>query len=577
MVTWSRRRTILAVGVAAVVLWMLWCAWIFFGAAGDLRDGGDALRSVRREATIGGLVDDATRDELEQARGSFDDAAAGLGSPVLAPMRLVPVVGRHVRAADRLAEAGAEGSSVALDVLDDLDALIAQPHGTGPERLAVLEAMASAADDARQGLASIEVGERGTLVEPLGSAVEEVGAQREEAERAADRMASASRALAGVLAGPRPYLLLGSNNAEMRAGSGMFLSAAELGFDEGSLVLGDVRATEELVQGEGTVAVDPQLAANWPWIDVGRDLRNLGLTADFPQSAVVAVANWERVAPSTRLEGVIAIDVDGLRGLLRVVGPVEVDGVRYDVDTVRGELLRDQYRRFDDREERRDQLGAVARAVFARIEAGDWELDALAQELADAVAGRHLMVWSADPEVQDVWTQLGAAGDLDEDSVSVALLNRSGAKIDSWIASSVQLQVDAVEEGGGRLTVTATFANEAPGEGPAYLVGPNVAGLAAGDHRGIVVVNLPAGVEGVEMDGARLFLEGGDGPTSVVAGELDLLRGEEATVTVTAELPAGVDRLTVEPTARVPRTRWEVQGETLDRDRRRTVDLAKTN
>ena len=31
------------------------------------------------------------------------------------------------------------------------------------------------------------------------------------------------------------------------------------------------------------------LAANWPWIDAGRDLRNVGLTADFPQSAALAV------------------------------------------------------------------------------------------------------------------------------------------------------------------------------------------------------------------------------------------------------------------------------------------------
>ncbi len=69
----------------------------------------------------------------------------------------------------------------------------------------------------------------------------------------------------------------------------MFLSAATLGFDQGRLELGDVRPTQELVLPPGSVPVTGDLAANWPWLDPGRDLRNLGLTADFPQSAALAV------------------------------------------------------------------------------------------------------------------------------------------------------------------------------------------------------------------------------------------------------------------------------------------------
>jgi hypothetical protein len=216
----------------------------------------------------------------------------------------------------------------------------------------------------------------------------------------------------------------------------------------------------------------------------------------------------------------------------------------------------------------------VAGAVFAKVEAGEWAFEDLAVELADAVAGRHLLVWSTSTELQEVWRDLGADGHLDDDSVSVALVNRSATKVDSWIESDLVVDVEPAVVGAPRpIEITATFTNEAPGRGPAYLVGPNVDGLAAGDHRALVVVNLPAGARDVTMDGARLFLEGGDGATVVVAGELDIARGAQATVTVNAVLPPTVQRITLEPTARVPRSSWQVLGETYDRDRRRTVEL----
>jgi hypothetical protein len=573
-----------AIVVGPVVVWGAACAWLLADAAGSLDQGADQLRAVRSQATVRQLLAPETGEDLDAAGRSFADADATLANPILSPLRLLPVAGRHLRAADRLASAGTAGVDIAVGVVDDLDELADQPQDGGAQRLAALDQLVVTAERAGSDLAALEVGSPDALIGPLSTAVAQVDEQRADAERGAGSLAAASRALATVLDGPEPYLLLGANNAEMRAGTGMFLSAAELRFDGGELELGEVEATSELVLPEGAVAVDGDLAANWPWLDVGRDLRNLGLSADFPQSAEVAVANWAQVAPGRPVAGVIAIDVDGLRGLLRAVGPVEVDGVTYTADTVRGELLRAQYRRFgDDRDARRDQLGAVAGAVFAKVEAGDWAFEDLAVELADAVAGRHLIIWSADETVQQAWRDVGADGRLRADSLSVALVNRSATKLDSWIESDLVVVVDPAGAGAGSgagagaertIEVTATFTNDAPEDGPPYLVGPNVDGLAAGDHRGLVVVNLPAGARDVTMDGARLFLEGGDGPTTVVAGELDVARGEQATVTVTATLPSSVAQLTLEPTARVPRSRWQVLGETYDRDRRRTVDLA---
>jgi len=567
------------VGGGLVGLWLLLAGWQAVRAARSLQAGGDDLRAVRARASLDALLDPSTGDRLDDAGARFAEADAAAGSPLLAPVRLLPVVGRHVRAMGELADAGVQGSAAATASLADLRELADRPRAAGPGRIDALLDLSAIAARAERSLGRIDAGSPDALVGPLGDAVAEVEDQRQAAATAARRLGATADGLAQLLAGPDPYLLLGANNAEMRAGSGMFLSAAELGFDDGRMALGEVHPTAELIAPEGAVPVEGDLGANWGWLEPGRDLRQLGVTVDFPQSAAVAVRTWAAVGGSPEVAGVISIDVDGLRNLLRAVGPVEVDGVRYTADSVRGELLRQQYARFDqrdERDERRDQLGDVASAVFERVEAGDWEMGELATQMADAVAGRHLLVWSSDPDLEATWADLGADGHLDERSLAVSLLNRGANKLDSWIETGVD--VTTADGPGGRraIRVELTLRNTASGDvGPRYVVGPNLEGLEAGDHRGLAVVNLPAGTDDLEVEGGRLFLQGGDGPTVVVAAEVDVPAGETTTVVVRGRLPSGLDALVLEPSARIPRTRWVVDGRSIDRDRRRTVTLGR--
>jgi hypothetical protein len=577
MGSWSRRRRVITLCGGLAALWLVAVAWLLLGARQDAAAGARAVRSARRDASIASLVGPGAQGDVRSASVHFDAAHAKLGNPLLAPLRVVPIASRHLRASQQLVDASLDGTRVADEALVSLRALTDRPRTAGPERIETLRDLAKVATRAERALEQIDPGSPDALIGPLGDAVAELDAQRSDAAAAAGRLAATSLAVADLLQGPRPYLLLGANNAEMRNGSGMALSAAELSFDQGRMRLGEVRPTADLVVPAGAVEGPAALAANWPWIDTGRDLRNVGLTADFPQSAALAVENWKAVPGGGDVGGVILIDVDGIRSLLRVVGPVEVDGVRYTADNVRGELLRKQYARFDgDRAGRRDQLGDVARAIFDRLEAGRWRLEDLATELSDAVQGRHLLVWSTDPEAAEAWRAVHADGHLEERTVSVGLLNRSATKADSWIDAGVDVSSTAREDGRRELTVTTTIDNRAPGSGPAYLVGPNVPGLAVGDHVALAVVNLPAGATDVTMSGAEVFLQGGDGPTVVVGGKVTVRRGAQATVTVRALLPAGVDRVVLEPTARIQPTTWRVDGEEVGRDRRRTVPLDGT-
>ncbi len=558
-------------------MWLVTTAWMLLDAKSSLDRGRIGLAGVRNGATPASLLDLKTGTSLDAAAQDFAHARSRMRSPVLTPLRVLPVIGRHVRAGDRVVSTSLAATALAASAVSDLQDLSERDLGAGPERLKVLADLTTVIERTRVGLERLDPGSPDNLAGPLGNAVAELGIERDDAVTGLTRAAGTTKALAAVLDGPTPYLLIGANNAEMRAGSGMFLSAATLGLNHGRLDLGDVRPTETLVLPAGSVPVAGDLAANWPWLDPGRDLRTMALTADFPQSAALAVKNWAEVPGGAKVGGVIVVDVDALRSLLRVVGPVDVQGIRYSANTVRDELLRQQYRRFGaaegDRDLRRDQLGDVAKVVFDRLEAGDWKLADLSSALLDSVQRRNLLVWSADPAVEKAWATTGADGHLRPGSLSVALLNRGAEKLDSYIDTAAT--VTSKRNAAGRVVMTLAYriSNKAPASGPRYLIGPNIAGMEAGEHRGIALVNLPAGTDGIKFSGATQTLVGADGPTVVVAGHLDLKRGQAITVRVTATLPAGVDAVTLEPSARITRTLWTVNGTTYGIDRRRTVSL----
>ncbi len=574
MRSWSRRRRAITLVVALGFVWGVAVTVLLVTAALSLASGADTLQDVRAQATIDDLTSDATIADLDSAQHDFGSASGRISNPVVAPARLIPFVGRQIRGMDHLATSGRDGSEAAAAALTEVQGLSEGSQEGGPARVAMLRDLAAVADDLHGELAALDVGSATGLVGPLHDAVADAAEGQRSAERGAKQLTTASGALADLFEGPSSYLLLGANNGEMRAGSGMFLSAAELRFEDGRAELSDVRPTADLTLPEGAVTATGDLQANWGWLDPGRDLRQLGVSPDFPQSAETAVRTWEAIPGNGPVSGVIVIDVDGIRSLLRVVGPVEVDGVRYTADNVRGQLLREQYQRYeDDRAERRDVLGDVAKVIFQRIEAGDWKLSDLATQLTDSVAARHLMVWSADDPLQSTWADLGADGHLRSSSLTVNLLNRSANKLDSWVDTSADVTTERRSDGRTDLTVSYRIDNRSNGEGPRYLVGPGIEGLAAGDYRGLVVANLPAGATDVTIDGARRFLDGGDGPTAVVAGEVTVKAGTSTTVTVTAVLPEGLRQLTIEPTARIPRTRWSIDGVEVDKAGRTVVRI----
>ncbi len=567
----TRRR----LGAAVVVLllgWLAAVAVVLLLAGSATAAGFDELDAAQRRRTFANLADPATGDRLGRAADQFGRAHELLANPLLAPVRLLPVVGRQVRAADDLAAAAADAAGIAEDATGELRRATAGPTPRGQARIDLLHRMGDTIRRSRARLARVDLGGEVALIGPLEDGRRRYGDARDDALEGLERAGAVVDGAARFLDG-RTYLLLGANNAEMRAGSGMFLSASTLTTTDGDMTLGDVRPTQDLVLPAG-VPVDDEVARNWPWLDTGRDFRNLGLTPRFPASAAIAARMWQDVPGGGPVDGVVALDVDALRGLLAVVGPVEVGGVRYTAQSVRQQLLHAQYLRFGrDQAARTDQVGQVARAVFDRIQQSRWEVEDMATALVDAAVGRHLLLWSSDRTEQAAWEHASVDGRLQDRSLAVSVVSRSANKLDWFVGASVT--VEARTAPGGATTVRAriTLDNRTPPGEPRYVAGPNAEGLAEGEYAGIVVVNAPGAATAVNLTGGQFeTLAGTDGPTQVVGRYVRVARGARAVLELTFRLPAGVRSLVLEPTARVKPTEWRFGEKTWALEKRRTVN-----
>jgi hypothetical protein len=261
------------------------------------------------------------------------------------------------------------------------------------------------------------------------------------------------------------------------------------------------------------------------------------------------------------VDGVLAIDPVGLRSILAATGPVEVDGRPVGADNVVQEVLLDQYAGIDADDvaqaARRERLGAIARATLAALDAGDWDTATLLEQLRVAGEGRHVLAWARDRTQQRGWRSMGLGGELDHDSLLLAVLNRGGNKLDQFLDVSGRIELEPGDDE-TLATVRVTITNSTPPDLPRYVAGPFPGRTyPAGTYVGIFALDVPDAARRIVVDdGAPLVAAGSDGPARVVATDVSLARGTAREVVVRFALPPGPGEMVVEPTARLPGVQW---------------------
>jgi Protein of unknown function (DUF4012) len=568
-----RRKLTYRIGAVVVVLWALAVGIVLVMGLRDASHAMAEITAVKANLSAADLVSGGSGPKLAAAGAEFARAKSLLDSPLMAPVDILPVLGRQLRSVQDLAGAAAQVSDIGAGAVTEAKVVLDSPHHLGPDRITALRRLARLGQETGAALARIDTGPSEALIGPVASKRNDFLRQLTQAETKLAHASAVATAVAGILEGPERYLVLMGNNAEMRAGSGAFLEAGLLTTSDGELHLSDLVPTASIPLARGQVPVTGDLETNWGWLLPGVDWRNIGLTPQFDVNGPLAARMWQ-AATGQSVDGVMAVDVDTLQQFLQVTGPVTLsDGTTLNAFNVIQYLTHDQYEGLSDgadNQVRADRLGSLATAALDALDNESLDLKSLATAMTTATEGRHLLLWSAQPAAEDAWEAGGVAGLLSADSAMVAVINRGGNKLDQYLSVQAGLRIAPGSGSGPRSgstdstegTLTVDLQNRTPPGQSQFIAGPYPGlGTVYGEYTGLLAVNLPAGASHLAVSGgAPLDALGAEGPVWLLATPVDLKAGSSQQIVVTFRLPAGPGSLTVVPSARLSPVPWTYRG-----------------
>lgn len=510
------------------------------------------LRTTGLEATLAGAAD-SLADAAERAETS----------PFLGLAGTVPVLDDQVAALRDLTGAadtlGVEARRTGSAVSTALDEAGARPGA----RVELLDVVAAELARVETVAAGIDIGAEGWLLPPLRGARADIASSLDSVPSRIGPLQEQVGALRTLLAGPTRYLVMVGNNAEMRAGAGMPLSAGLATISNGDIDLGDFTSTvsemyEPNPTGRFNADIPDALADTYPRWLIGKDFPETAVVPDFPTTAPI----YADIAADTQgweVAGAIHIDALALAELLTVVGPVEIAGTAYTAETAPQLVLNQPYLDFDtigERAERLDAQSELANALFEAIGERNVDLLDVVAALQRAAGGRHLMAWSRDPVLQDLYDSFGASGTVASFDTLVSFQNTAANKLDWYIRPTVAVEAEplvATDE--WLVTLTATITNPDGIVTSDYIDGLRPE-LPDGLHRTLLTVQVPDVATGIDLRDRTVTEFGEDGISTVVGTRFTVPRGDTEAVTVRFRLPANFAGLRVLPSARVAPVPW---------------------
>jgi hypothetical protein len=463
------------------------------------------LKSQIASADTAGAT--ATAKRLEQRA---DAAQRETSDPVWRVVEYTPFVGANLtdvrQVASIVADVADNGVQPAVAALQGLDLskfapvngkIDLQPLVTAkPAVDRVAATLDRALANAKRIRTSKAVSQVDAAVDKLTDTLQTVSAQAD----TADRFIDIAPSMLGN-AGPKNYLLLFENNAELRAGGGIPGAVALVHADDGSIELQQQASGQSF--GPYATSVAP-LATETRGLygDVtGQYMQNVTKTPRFDVSAKLAKAMWVKKY-GTQVDGVIAIDPVTLGYILGATGPVTLPaGDTLTSANAVSLLLSDVYARYPDPAVQDAFFAGAAGSVFQKVSSGGFDAKALIAALAKGVSERRVMLWSAHSAEQKVIDGTAVAGELPKSTLSgetfgVYLNDATGAKMDYYLTKQVAVGSQVCRpDGRPTWTVEVTLKNTAPTNAatslPEYVTGGGDFGVPRGDVRTEVAVYGP--------------------------------------------------------------------------------------
>ncbi len=257
--------------------------------------------------------------------------------------------------------------------------------------------------------------------------------------------------------GPRTYLVLFQNNAEIRATGGNPAASSVLVVDNGRMQLKEQSDSMAFyaagLAGESFVDLPPETLALYP-DTFTRYSQDYTFTPDFPTTARLFEELWDRTDGS-RFDGVISIDPVVLSHMLEVLGPVDLPGgEQISAENAVQLVLSDAYQRFGDLGDNgrsSDEFFAqVSSTVFSRLTSGQWNPIAMFDQLTRSAQEERINMWFADEQAQSLVGEVGLDGALRSDNTTstqlgIYLNDYSVGKLEYHLTTDISATCNAEE------------------------------------------------------------------------------------------------------------------------------------
>lgn len=542
-------RQVVAAVLGLALLLLAWAGWQGWRGAQDLRAAADTLAAVRTDLAAG----EGAVAELRRAGEQTAAARRHLSDPLLRVLGAVPALGTPLQSAADVARAADR------TVRGGLLPLVAAAGPAPAERLApgagrldvdyLADLAAPAADTLRvlrETADELAAGPGETWAAPVDQARSDLTADLSELSSTMADVALGLE-LAPALLGQgttRRYLVVSQSPAEARGTGGLIGGYSLLEVTDGALSIVRSGSKSDLASpGEPVVDLGVQYDDHYGTNGATRGWINSNLSPHFPYAAQIWSALWERQYGEV-IDGAVLLDPIALSYLLRAIGPVDLpDGSQVTADNVVDLTLRDVYARVD-LEEQDAYLQTVSTAVAQALTTRDLPGRALVEALVAAVDERRLLLWSADPAVQERLAEQPISGHLTEGRrvVGDVIVDAAGSKLDYYLERDLRYVAGC----GGPSRLTLALTNAAPAEGLPSYVTPE--GFRAGGPPGtnilLATLYVPPGsiVSAVELDGAPVrYRQGTERGLEWIEVLVTLLPGQRAELAATFTEPPGTD------------------------------------
>lgn len=459
------------------------------------------------------------------ARGAAED-------PIWTLATAVPVIGGNFGAVTEVARSADDVSTLGVaplvGVFESLkwDSLMPSSAGTN---LAPLQkaspSVTSAAHAVRESANRLDRIDTGGLLPQVAEPLARAREQLQAVTGALDAAANASQIAPNMLGaqGPRNYLLMIQNNAEVRASGGIPGALAVLTLDQGKLSLGAQSSAGDVGVMQPALSIDAEQQQIYSG-RLGKYMQDVNLTPDFPTTASTAKAMWERKT-GQQVDGVISMDPVALGYILEATGPVKVNnpdllalanGMPTELTgkNVVPTLLSDVYAKIEDPKVQDAYFAGVAQEIFAALSNGKGDAKALVDGMTRGTAEGRVLVWSGKTDEQSIIAKYALSGSVSGSSVAPAQFgvyfnDGTGAKMDYYVKRTVRLVEECTGNDYGQVKVRITSTNTAPADAanalPEYVTGGGIFGVPPGSVQTNVIAYGPvqANVETATVDGKK--------------------------------------------------------------------------